>query len=79
MINHGQSSLLLNKRDNKMFISIKKGNEKIVMTLSIEEALVVGQYLMAYAQARLASQGIYMGFKNKGKDKGSTLPEEDQG
>ena len=70
MISHGDASLSLNRRDNKLFVTMKRGESKITMALSTEEALVVGQYLLSYAQVGLLSQGIVIGRKVKAKKEG---------
>ena len=79
IINHGDASLSLNRRDNKMFVTMKRGDSKITMALSTEEALVVGQYLLSYAQVGLLSQGIVIGSKKAKKEEEEGGGSEDLG
>lgn len=79
VISHGDASLSLNRRDNKLFVTMKRGDSKLTMALSVEEALVVGQYLLSYAQVGLLSQGLYIGKKGKKAKKAEGGEGEDLG
>ncbi len=78
VVSHGDASIVLNRNGSKLFISLRRGVNKVTMTLTVEEALVIGQYLNAYAQSRLATQGLFMGGKPKRRIEGEE-PEDNAG
>lgn len=62
-IKHPNTSLRVNLRGNRIYITMATGGSKATMALTPEEALAVSSYIQAKAQAIL-SRGTYIGIRS---------------
>lgn len=59
---HPNTSLRVNMRGGRIYITMTTGDTKVTMALTAEEALAVSSYLQAKAQAIL-SRGTFIGVR----------------